>query len=142
MVGGCSGLFVEGGFWLPLGWDRLWLSGVLPDRLVCHARLREGEGEARKADLGLYTAGGESLGGVEGFTLKRASRAALLGLRVDELLYGVEWREAAVGLRDAESLADPAEEESAPGMFVLAGGGELAGELGEELDAAGADGGA
>ena len=34
------------GTWLPFGWERLWLSGPLPGRLLCHARLLEGGGES------------------------------------------------------------------------------------------------
>ena len=75
---------------------------------MSHVRLRAGEGETRKADLGLYTVEGEVLGGVEGFTLRRASRAALLGAGVDELLYEVAWRAVPpVGVRPAAFLAGP-----------------------------------
>ena len=52
---------------------------------------------------------GAALGGVSGFTLKRASRSALLGSGVDELLYEVVWRAGSpVGLRAAAFLAGPA----------------------------------
>ena len=28
--------------YLPFGWERLWLNGKLPDRVICHARMRDG----------------------------------------------------------------------------------------------------
>ena len=93
--------------YLPFGWERLWLNGPLPDRLVCHARLREtvqaqGENEATvqipetlTGDLLLYTPEGDAIGGLTGFTVKRATRAALLSASegLEEMLYEVVWRE-------------------------------------------------
>ena len=100
----------EEGVRLPVGWERLWLAGPLPERMFCRARLREGSGEIWKADLEIYGPAGEALGGVEGFRLRRASRASLLGVRVDELLYEVEWRAGPpVGLRSAAFLRSPGE---------------------------------
>ena len=109
VLSGCSELGGgEDGTWLPFGWERLWLSGRLPGRVVCHARLRAGEGETRKADLGFCTAEGKVLGGVEGFTLRRATRAALLGAGVEDLLYEVAWRAGPpVGVRPAAFLTGP-----------------------------------
>ena len=108
VLSGVPELGDEGGVWLPFGWERLWVTGPLPERVVCRARLREGDGETRQADLGLYATDGAPLGGVEGFTLRRASRAALRASGVDELLYEVAWREGpAVGVRSAAFLADP-----------------------------------
>ena len=108
VLSGVLELVAEGGLWLPVGWDRLWVSGPLPGRLVCHVRLRPVAGETRKADLGLYAPGGAPVGGVEGFALKRASRSALLGAEVEDLLYEVAWREGpAVGVRSAAFLAGP-----------------------------------
>ena len=102
------------------GWERLWLGGPLPERVICRARLREGAesatGEDRKVDLGIYGPAGEALGGVEGLRLRRASRASLLGVGVDELLYEVAWRSGApVGLRSAEFLEGPSEVASSVG---------------------------
>ena len=107
----------SGGTWLPFGWERLWLSGPLPGRLLCHARLLEGGGESasdvRTAELGLYAEDGASIGGVRGFVLRRATRAALLSAvtGVEGLLYDVVWRERALagGLRSAEFLVSPGE---------------------------------
>ncbi len=110
VLGGVEALSGEGGAWLPLGWERLWLSGSLPARLLCRARVRRNEGELRRADLEIYGLGGEALGGVEGFTLRRASRATLLGGQVEELLHEIVWREGdPVGLRAADFLPGPAE---------------------------------
>ena len=104
---------VSEGTWLPFGWERLWLSGGLPERLLCHARLVEGgsASDVRVAELGLYAVDGACIGGVRGFVLKRATRAALLSAvtGVSDLLYDVVWRERALvgGLRSAEFLESP-----------------------------------
>ena len=91
--------------YLPFGWDRLWLAGPLPARLVCHARLRTdidgaGEGTAPEvltADLDLYKLDGAALGGVSGLTMKRATRAALLASAETGAgsLYRLAWKEQA-----------------------------------------------
>ena len=104
---------------VPLGWDRLWVRGPLPERVMCHARLREGpvrQGvapEALTADLRLYDLFGEEIGGANGFVLRRATRSALLAAAesVGELLYDVVWRERpyAGGPRSADFLAAPLE---------------------------------
>ena len=131
VVYGASGGEEDLGGWLPIGWERLWLGGALPERLVCHVRLGKVSGEVRKAELGFYGPSGEALGGVTGFTLKRANRAALLGSGVDELLYGVEWRAARE--RELASIGGDGERESTPGLFVLAGGGPFAAEASREV---------
>ena len=110
VMSGLSALPEEKGVRLPVGWERLWLAGPLPERVFCRARLREGSGEIWKVDVGIYGPAGEALGGVEGFRLRRASRSSLLGVRVDELLYEVEWRAGpSVGLRSAAFLRSPGE---------------------------------
>ena len=109
--------------YLPFAWERLWLNGPLPERLVCHARLREpaqaGEQdgattqvpETLTGDLWLYSAEGLVLGGLSGFTLKRATRASLLSSTegVEELLYEVVWRERPLAGRRpaADALTSP-----------------------------------
>ena len=103
--------------WLPFGWDRLWLAGGLPGRVLCHVRRGEGGGgsatDVRRVELDLYGMDGECIGGVRGFVLKRATRAALLSAvtGVEGLLYDVMWRERALlgGLRPAEFLVSPGE---------------------------------
>ena len=104
--------------WLPVGWESLWFRGAPPERTFCHARRSPGSGDhpppgTRNVDLALYAADGTAVGGVRGFTLRRADRAALLAAGgVEELLYRVEWREAGTGgLRPAAFLAAPAEAE-------------------------------
>ena len=110
--------------YLPFGWQRLWLNGPLPDRVVCHARLREAvqaqdEDEAAgrtpetlTGDVWLYSVDGDALGELTGFTVKRATRAALLSSteELEDLLYEVVWRERplAGGLLSAEALTGPA----------------------------------
>ena len=113
----------SGEVWLTSGWDRLWLAGALPERVLCHVRLVEADGEAgveagreaasgvRVASLGLYSADGSPVGGARGVVLARTTRAALLSSSagVEELLYDVVWRERALpgGLRPADFLATP-----------------------------------
>ena len=91
--------------YMPFGWERLWLGGPLPDRIVCHVRLGEEVGgadggaaapaELATAELRLYDPRGAALGGIHGFTVKRATRAVLAAAMegVDDLLYEVVWRE-------------------------------------------------
>ncbi len=93
--------------YMPFGWDRLWLLGPPPDRIFCHVRMREtaqlGESlqpgddppEVVKADLRIYDVTGEPVGGVDGFTMKRATRAAMLSASaaIKDSLYEVVWRE-------------------------------------------------
>ena len=110
--------------YLPFGWERLGLHGPLPDRLVCHARLREpggpdadgessGPREVISADLRFYARDGTELGRLDGYTVKRATRAALLSATesLDDLLYEVVWRDRPLppGVVEAGFLASPAE---------------------------------
>ena len=109
--------------YLPFGWERLELHGPLPDQLTCHARLREpggtdGDGQATgsreviSADLRLYACDGTELGRLDGYTVKRATRAALLSATesLDDLLYEVVWRDRPLppGVVGADFLASPA----------------------------------
>ncbi len=110
--------------YLPFAWERLWLAGSLPERLVCHVRMREVPAgpatesgadvpEIRTADLGLYDPDGALVGELVGFAVKRATRAALLSSLegLDELLYEVAWRDHALvpGLLPADFLTLPQE---------------------------------
>ncbi len=120
--------------YLPFGWERLWLNGPLPERIVCHARLRdsvqaqdEGEGapvvpETLTGDLWLYSPEGDVLGELTGFALKRATRAALLSSTegLGDLLYEVVWRERplAGGLQSADSLTGPSTVAAGTGAFA------------------------
>ena len=108
--------------YLPFGWERLWLTtGRLPDRVVCHVRMsdasraadaQEGEPpEVLTGELRIYDLNGVLLGGLDGYTVKRATRAALLsaGESVKDLLYEVVWRERALpeGMPSADFFPDP-----------------------------------
>ena len=113
----------EGVTYLPFAWERLWLAGPLPDRLVCHVRLREGPDNAAAdterggvpevwaADLSLYEPEGTLVAELAGFTVKRATRAALLSAveGIDELLYEIVWRDSALppGMIPADFLPNP-----------------------------------
>ena len=92
--------------YLPFGWDRLWLTRRLPDRILCHVRMSESPLEADagsdatpevlSGELRIYDTNGNPLGGLSGYTVKRATRAALLSAveGVDDLLYQVAWRDS------------------------------------------------
>ena len=108
----------ETGTYLPFGWERLWLTGPLPERIVCYARMRERVGDAgeREAevfagDLRFYSPDGVELGGLNGYTVKRATRAALLSGTegINELLYEITWRDKplAEGMLPADFLPSP-----------------------------------
>ena len=87
--------------YLPFGWERLWLTGPLPDRVVCHVRLSEASQETDEppevlsGELNIYDLNGVPLGGLSGYTVKRATQEALLSAveGVKDLLYEVVWRE-------------------------------------------------
>ena len=105
--------------YLPFGWDRLWLTGRLPDRLFCHVRMGETiqetdspeSTEILSGELRIYDPNGSLLGELSGYTVKRATREALLSAveGVDDLLYEVVWRERPlVGrLQSADALTGP-----------------------------------
>ncbi len=115
----------EGGItYLPFGWDRLWLKGRLPERLLCHVRMREAPagaepdsdgGEAREVlsgELRIYDPDGVLVGEFTGYTVKRATRATLLAAveGLDELLYEIVWRDRplAPGMPAADFFPSPA----------------------------------
>ena len=109
--------------YLPFGWERLWLSGKLPDRVICHARMRDGReapspdtGDGRtpevlSADLRFYDTSGALVGELSGYTVKRATRATLLAAveGLDELIYEMTWRDQplAPGILSAGFLPGP-----------------------------------
>ena len=108
----------EEGTYLPFGWDRLALPDRLPDRLLCHVRMKGKAGsghadlpEVITADITLCDIGGTPVGTLSGYTVKRATRSALLAAveGVEELLYEVEWRDCAVpsGMLPADFLPSP-----------------------------------
>ena len=110
--------------YMPFGWDRLWLAGPPPEKIFCHVRMREtvrrggserdadDSPEVVKADLKIYAPTGEPVGGVDGFTMKRATRSAMLSAStaVKDLLYEIVWRQrplaVATGWRDTSSTLE------------------------------------
>ena len=113
----------DGTTYLPFGWERLWLTNRLPDRVICHVRMRgdprgqEPDMESAEppevltADVGIYDPNGDPIGALNGYTVKRATRAALLSAieGVKELLYEVVWRDHAFapGMLSADFLPSP-----------------------------------
>ena len=108
----------DGVTYLPFGWERLELPERLPDRLLCHVRLRgeldsagTGSPEVISADIALYDFSGALVGTLTGYTVKRATRSALLAAveGIDELLYEVIWRDCALppGMPSADFLPSP-----------------------------------
>ncbi len=124
VVGAARGLTGTQGAttYLPFGWERLWLAGRLPERVVCHVRMNmaspepeEVTGEAPEVlsgDLNIYDPDGVLLGVLSGYTVKRATREALLSAveGVKDLLYEVVWRDSALapGLLPADFFPSPA----------------------------------
>ena len=109
--------------YLPFGWERLWLtSDRLPDRVFCHVRMSEafgepnaeegGPAEVLSGELRIYDPDGALLGGLDGYTIKRATRAALFSAieGVNDLLYEVVWRERPLvpAITSADFLPEPA----------------------------------
>ncbi|MCY3886384.1 MAG: SDR family NAD(P)-dependent oxidoreductase [Chloroflexi bacterium] len=108
--------------YLPFGWEQLWLTERLPDRVVCHVRMSDasqepepesGESpEVLSGELRIYDPNGALLGGLSGYTVKRATRAALLSVveGVNDLLYEVVWHDHALesGLTPADFFPSPA----------------------------------
>ena len=127
--------------YLPFGWERFWLTRQLPDRLVCHVIMSEGsttveseseqQPEVMSGEMRIYDLNGILIGGFSGYTVKRATRAALLSAfeGVDDLLYEIDWRDRPLesGLMSADFFPTPA---------IVAGASEL---FPEYLTGAGVD---
>ena len=109
----------DDGAYLVFGCDRFWLAEAMPERVFCHATLRtpagatagDGPLEVISGDLRIYTAEGVQIGGLSGYTVKRATRATLLSATegVEDLLYEVVWRD-----RDLAPAMPPADFLPAP----------------------------
>ena len=124
----------EGITYLPFAWERLWLAGGLPERLLCYVTMREGRPgeeadaesggvpEVHAADLRLYGQDGTLIGELAGFTVKRATRAALLSAAegIDDLLYEVVWgdRALAPGVLPADFLTGPSDVAADMSLFT------------------------
>ena len=114
--------------YLPFGWERLALPDRLPDRLLCHVRTRgqdDGAGadsrEVISADIALHDLSGAPIGTLTGYTVKRATRSALLAAveGIDELLYEIVWRDCALppGMPPADFLPSPSTAASRSKLF-------------------------
>ena len=108
----------EAATYLPFGWERLALPERLPDRLLCHVRMRGGADSAGaespevvSADIALHDVSGAPIGTLSGYTVKRATRSALLAAveGIDELLYEIVWRDRPLppGILPAHFLPSP-----------------------------------
>ena len=116
--------------YLPFGWETFWLAKPLPVQVFCHVQMgdanqevpAEGQPEVLTAEIRIYEADGTLVGGLSGYTVKRATPTALLAEAdgegaIKDLLYEVAWRE-----RDLELAFQPAEFFPAPAS-VAAGMG-------------------
>ncbi len=152
VVGAARGTveFGEEVTYLPFGWERLVLPERLPERLLCHVRVK-GEPynagdelpEVMSADINLYDLDGSAIGTLSGYTVKKATRSALLAAveEVDDLLYEIAWRDCALppGIVAADFFPNPstAASRSQPfSQFLAAEGVRVEDETGlqEEME--------
>ncbi len=117
--------------YLPFGWERFWLTRQLPDRLVCHVVMSEAsttaeseseqQPEVLSGEMRIYDPNGVLIGGFSGYTVKRATRAALLSAfeGVNDLLYEIDWRDRPLesGLMSADFFPSPATVAEASELF-------------------------
>ncbi len=112
--------------YLPFGWERMWLTKRLPDRLICHVRMSESaqsveHPEVLTGELRIYDLSGELIGGFSGYTVKRATPEALLSAveEVDDLLYQVVWRDRVLepGIVPADFFPNPSDIAAGSGLF-------------------------
>ncbi len=115
--------------YLPFGWDRMWLNGRLPDRVLCHVVMSDSAPDAESSEtpevltgeVRIYDTNGVLLGGLGGYTVKRATRAALLSAveGVRDLLYEVTWRDRALesGIQPADFFPSAASVAAASDSF-------------------------
>ncbi len=118
--------------YLPFGWERFWLNGPLPDRIFCHVVMSESSqkkesnapAEVLSGELRIYNPDGVLIGGLSGYSVKQATRQALLaaiegeeGIR--DLLYEVVWRESPLetALKPANFFPSPSEVANATRLF-------------------------
>ncbi len=113
--------------YLPFGWERMWLSNRLPDRLMCHVRMSEStqsveHPEVLSGELHIYDINGGLIGGFSGYTVKRATPEALLSAvkEVDDLLYQVVWRDRSLepGIVPADFFPSPSDVAAGSGLFA------------------------
>jgi len=90
--------------------ERIDLAGPLPQRLWCHARVRNARARAPaqwEADVTLRSLDGGVLGVVRGVRLRRASRDSLSRALGGDLFYKVDWQHAPVATPAAAQLRPP-----------------------------------
>ena len=116
--------------YLPFGWERFWLNRRLPDRVFCHVLMNEpasasGSGdqpEVLSGEIRIYDSNGAQIGGFSGYTVKRATQAALLSAieGIDDLLYEVIWRDRPLesGVVPADFFPSPADVAAGSGLFA------------------------
>ncbi|MDE0310421.1 MAG: SDR family NAD(P)-dependent oxidoreductase [Acidiferrobacterales bacterium] len=118
--------------YMPFGWKRLWIRERLPRTVLCHVQMtqsvQEAEtqaelpAEAMSGEIRIYDSAGHLIGALEGYTVKRATRAALLSAveGVDDLLYEIVWREVvlAQGMVPADFLPSPADVARRSGLLA------------------------
>jgi NADPH:quinone reductase-like Zn-dependent oxidoreductase/acyl carrier protein len=114
------------GLFLPLRYEQVTLKDKMPRRFYCRAKWHTSEldSETQVFDLDYIDRDGRNLGGIRGFTVKRAPREALLrGLGGDatRLLYSLGWHEVPIAPSEGDA--------SLPGIWLIAGFDELAAEL-------------
>ena len=113
----------KGAVYVPFGWERLCLTKSIPERIVCHAVLRDSSlsemtdetsivlPEVVTGDAVFYSTDGIPIGRLDGYTSKRATQAALLStIKAHEhLIYEVDWIEQSLsnGTSDAFFLENP-----------------------------------
>ncbi len=117
--------------YLPFGWERFWLTRQLPDQLVCHVIMSEASSaedtesakmpEVLSGEMRIYDLNGVLIGEFSGYTVKRATRAALLSAfeGVNDLLYEIDWldRPLESGLMPADFFPAPAAVAEASELF-------------------------
>jgi acyl transferase domain-containing protein/acyl carrier protein len=118
------------GLFLPLRYERVTLRATMPRRFYCRAKWHTNEldSETQVFDLDYIDRDGRLVGGIKGFTVKRAPREALLrGLGGDgtRLLYTLGWHEVPLAPPSAEDGAAG----SPSGTWLVAGFSELAAAL-------------
>ena len=73
--------------YLPFGWERLWLTRRVPDRIVCHVLMGDSSEDGEESDvqpevlsgeIRIYDENGVPIGGLSGYAVKKATREALL----------------------------------------------------------------
>ena len=118
------------GLFLPLRYERVTLREKLPRRFYCRAKWHTNEldSETQVFDLDYIDRDGRLLGGIKGFTVKRAPREALLrGLGGDatRLLYTLGWHEVPL----VPSSAEDGVTVNPSGTWLVAGFSEVAAAL-------------